>query len=145
MSRTQIFVIVSAIALLLSVLELVRRRRLREEYSWLWLLTAVGYFVMAVWPNLSGRVTQFVGSTNPVSAFAFLGLYFLVLILIQYSIQLSRLTIQNKDLAQQIAILDSELKRLASGSIREGNTGPSTKLRTGQSAEEQEDAQRADG
>ena len=136
MSSTNILVLVSAIALLLFVLEMVRRRRFREEYSWLWLLTAIVYFVVAVWPGLSVRVAQFIGSTNPVSVFAFLGLYFLVLISIQYSIQLSRLTTQNKDLAQQIAILDSELRRLASASIGEGNTG--------QSAEEQKSAQRAD-
>jgi len=116
-----ILVIVSAITLLLSVLELVRRRRLREEYSWLWLLTAVGYFVVAVWPDLCGWVAQFIGLTNPVTAFAFLGLLFLVLISIQFSIQISRLTDQSKDLAQHIAILDGELRRLVSAFIGKGN------------------------
>ncbi len=122
-SRTCILVIVSAIALLLLVLELVRSRRLREEYSWLWLLTAVGYFLVAVWPDLSGWVAQFIGSTNPVAAFAFLGLFFLVLISIQFSIQISRLTDQNKDLAQQIALLDSELRRLVNAFIGKGSPG----------------------
>lgn len=130
-----ILVIVSAITLLLSVLELVRRRRLREEYSWLWLLTAVGYFLVAVWPDLSGWVARFIGSTNPVAVFAFLGLFFLVLISIQFSIQISQLTDQNKDLAQQIAILDSELRKLASAFIGKGNPGQ---------LPEEQSAQRAD-
>ena len=43
MSRTHVIAVVSAILLSVFVLEQVRRRRLREEYSWLWLLTAVGY------------------------------------------------------------------------------------------------------
>ncbi len=135
MSRMHILIIISAAILLLSVLELVRRRRLREEYSWLWLLTAVGYFLVAVWPDLCGWVAQSIGLTNPVTAFAFLGLLFLVLISIQFSIQISRLTDQNKDLAQQIAILDSELRRLVSAFIGKGNPG--------QLSEEQS-AQRAD-
>ena len=135
MSRTHILVIVSAVTLLLFVLELVRRRRLREEYSWLWLLTAGGYFLMAVWPDLCGWVARSIGSTNPVTAFAFLGLFFLVLISIQFSIEISRLTDQNKDLAQQIAILDSELRRLAGAFIGKGNPGQ---------LPEEQSAQRAD-
>ena len=113
MSRTQIFAILSGLALLFLVLEMVRRRRLREEYSWIWLLTAVGYFLVAVWPALSLWVSRLIGSVNPASAFTFLGLFFLFLLSIQFSVQISRLTEQNKDLAQQIAILDSELSRLA--------------------------------
>ena len=136
MSRADIIVIVSAVALLLFVFELVRRRRLREEYSWLWLLAAVGYLLVAMWPNLAVRLAQLIGSTNPVSAFTFLGWLFLVLISTQLSIQLSRLTTQNKDLAQQIAILDSELRRLINAAIEEDDTD--------QSLEEQGSAQRAD-
>lgn len=113
MSRTQIFAILSGLALLFLVLEMVRRRRLREEYSWIWLLTAVGYFLVAVWPALAIWVSRLIGSANPASAFTFLGLLFLFLLSIQFSVQISRLTEQNKDLAQQIAILDSELRSMA--------------------------------
>ena len=92
---------------------------------------------MATWPALAVCVAHFVGSANPISAFSFLGLLFLVLISLQFSVQISRLTTRNKDLAQQIAILDSELRRLISASIGEGNPD--------QSAEEgKESAQRTD-
>ena len=112
MSRAQLFVIISAVALLLVVLEMVRRRRLREEYSWLWLLTAVGYLAVAVFSDLSMMVANLLGSVNPVSAFTFLGFLFLFLISIQFSIQISRLASQNKDLVQHVAILDAEIKKL---------------------------------
>lgn len=111
MSRTQLFVIVSGIALLVLVLELVRRRRLREEYSWLWLLTAVGYLLMAVCPELASRVGTIIGSDRLVSVFTFLGFFFLFVIAIQFSVQVSRLTEQNKNLAQQLAILDCEQQK----------------------------------
>jgi hypothetical protein len=116
MSRTQLFAILSGLALLILVLEMVRRRRLREEYSWVWLLTAIGYFLVAVWPALSVWVSRLIGSANPASVFTFLGLFFLFLLCIQFSVQISRLAEQSKDLAQQIAILDSELRSLAQGS-----------------------------
>lgn len=109
MSRVQFFVIASGIGLLVFVLELVRRRRLREEHSWLWLLTAIGYFLVAVWPGLAVWLAGLFGSTNPTSVFTFLGLLFLFLTCIQFSVQISRLTEQNKNLVQHVAILDSEL------------------------------------
>ena len=110
MSRAQIVILVSGIALSVLILEMVRRRRLREEYYWLWLLTAIGYFILAAWPDLAERVANFMGSANPVSAFTFLGLFFLFLLCVQFSVQISRLTEQNKNLAQQIAILDGEVQ-----------------------------------
>ena len=120
-SRAQIFAIASGIGLLLFVLELVRRRRLREEYSWIWLLTAGGYFLVAVWPSLAAWVADLLGSTRPAAAFTFLGLLFLFLISIQFSVQISRLTERNKDLAQQIAILDCGLRELAEARESQGD------------------------
>lgn len=112
MSRTQIFVIGSGVALLLLVLEMVRRRRLREEYSWLWLLAALAYLAIAFWPGLADWVARSIGAERATSAFAFLGLLFLFLISIQFSMQISRLSEQNKNLTQEIALLDSEMRRL---------------------------------
>jgi hypothetical protein len=113
MSRTQILAIISGVVLLILVLELVRRRRLREEYSWIWLLTAIGYLAIAAVPGLIERGAIIIGSVRPTSVFTFLGLFFLFLVSIQFSVQISRLAEQNKDLAQQIAILDSEIRRLS--------------------------------
>lgn len=112
MSRTQVIALVSAIALFIIVLELVRQRRLREEYSWLWLLAASFYLLVALWPPLSKLMASFIGTTNTALAFVYFGLQFVVLILIQYSVRLSKLTTKVKDLAQQIAILGSELDDL---------------------------------
>ena len=136
MSRTHLVAVLSGVALLIVVLEMVRRRRLREEYSWLWLLTAMGYLLVAVWPDLGIWVAGAIGSDNPQSTFAFLGLMFLFLISIQFSVQISTLTEQNKDLAQQIAILDSEVRKLAGTNGDDGQVD--------QSGGSQANAERAD-
>lgn len=125
MTRTQIIALISAIALFIIVLELVRQRRLREEYSWLWLVVAVSYLLVALWPYPSRLVARFIGTTNIPLALNYLGLQFLILILIQYSIRLSKLTNQIKDLAQQIAILDSEQNNLIATLVNdEGEDSP---------------------
>ena len=69
--------------------------------------------MVALVPGLIEWVSGAIGSVRPTSVFAFLGLLFLFLLSIQFSVQISRLTEQNKDLAQQIAILDSELRWLS--------------------------------
>ncbi|MGD8793701.1 MAG: DUF2304 domain-containing protein [Anaerolineae bacterium] len=112
MSRAHLFVIISGIGLSAFILEMVRRRKLREEYSWLWILTAVGYLGVAVFPDLGLELSRFFGSSSPISTFAFIGLFFLFVLCIQFSVQISRLTEQNKNLTQQVAILDSEIKEL---------------------------------
>jgi hypothetical protein len=112
MSRTNIVIIISSTATLLFVLELVRRRKLREEYSWLWLLTAIVYLLVTLSSGLGDWVTGAIGTNSVPIAFAFIGLQFLVIISIQYSVRLSNLTTKIKDLSQELAILDSELRQL---------------------------------
>lgn len=112
MTKIQILVIISSLFLLFVVLELVRRRRLREEYSLLWLVTAIGYALIAIFPGATRFILDYLDVERPTSIFVFAGFLFLFLICIQFSVRLSRLSSQNKILAQQVAILDCELKRL---------------------------------
>lgn len=127
MSRVQIVMFVSAAALLLAVLNLVRSRKLREEYSWLWLLASFGFLLLTTSSVIYGWVVWLIGASNAALTFAFLGLYFLVLICIQFSVQLSQLQTKSKNLAQEIAIHDGEIRKLqqaaeAANPIRAGQS-----------------------
>ena len=104
--------IITAIALMIFVLDQVRRRRLREEYSWLWLGAATIYLLIAILPAMSRWVAKVLDTENIALAFTFIGLLFIALILIQYSVHLSELTTQVKDLAQEIALLEQEKDKL---------------------------------
>lgn len=107
MKVTEIVVLGSAILLFIIVLNLVRLRRLREEYSWLWLAAAVFYLVMAIKPDFIGKLSALIGITNTITAFVFFSLFFIVLILINYSVKLTKLTNQMKDIAQMIALIEA--------------------------------------
>lgn len=104
--RQQIFALVASVALLVFIVEMVRRRRLREEYSWLWIVTGVAIFVLAVWYGLLEWLTGLIGAVVPASTLFVFGILFLVAINIYYSIKLSTLTTQVKNQAQRLAILD---------------------------------------
>lgn len=107
--RQKIFALLAAIALCIFIVEMVRRKKLREEYSWLWLLTGFGIIVFAVWYDLLVFITKMIGAALPTTTLFVLALLFLLLIALHYSIKISSLTDQVRKLAQKIAILQSEL------------------------------------
>ena len=104
--RQQIFALVASVALLVFIVEMVRRRRLREEYSWLWIVTGVAIFVLSIWFGLLQWLTEMIGAVTPVSTFFVFGILFLVVTNIYFSIKISTLTTQVKNQAQRLAILD---------------------------------------
>ncbi len=110
--RQKVLAIITSVALLVFIIELVRRKKLREEYSWLWILTGIVIFVLGLWFDLLLSITYFIGAGNPPSTLFFLGLIFLILINIHYSVKISELTNQVKNLAQELAILSSCLEDL---------------------------------
>ena len=114
--RQKIFALLAAIALCIFIVEMVRRRKLREEYSWLWLLTGFGVIVLAVWYDLLVFITEMIGAVLPTTTLFVFSLLFLLLIALHYSIKISSLTDQVRKLAQKIAILESELDEQGAGS-----------------------------
>jgi len=110
--RQQLFALVASIALLVFIVEMVRRRRLREEYAFLWILTGVAVLVLSAWFGLLEWLTRLIGAVVPVSTLFVFGILFLVVINIYFSIKVSTLTTQVKNLAQRLGILDHYVREL---------------------------------
>lgn len=100
-----------SLVLLMVVLELVRRRTLRVEYSWLWIAACLTTIVLILRYDLLVRLTGLVGAVVPTSTLFFLCILYLALLCLHYSIRISGLTHQVKDLAQELALLEAELER----------------------------------
>jgi hypothetical protein len=109
--RTMLVGVIGSAAALVFVLELVRRRRLREEYSLLWLATAGVLLVLSLSRPLLDVLATAVGIFYPPSALFLVALLFVLAILMHFSMVITRLTQENKEVAQQIALLRHELKR----------------------------------
>jgi hypothetical protein len=92
------------------ILELIRRRRLREEYSWLWLLTAGVMILLVIWFRLLVVITHLVGAVTPMNTLLLFAVLFLFAIAVHYSVIVSRLTSQVKNLAQELALLTARLE-----------------------------------
>ena len=95
---------------MLFVVELVRRRKLREEYSWLWLLTGGIIILLVVWYDLLLFITHLIGAIAPTTTLFIFGLLFLMLISLHYSMQISKLSHQVKEMAQQLALLKGRVE-----------------------------------
>ncbi|MCL5037640.1 MAG: DUF2304 domain-containing protein [Chloroflexi bacterium] len=108
--QSKLFVLFAGIFLILLVLELVRRRKIREEYSVLWILTAITMFALAWWEGLLLFFTHLIGAVMNSSTIFFFGITFLGAICLHFSIKISQLTNQVKELAQEVAILRAEIE-----------------------------------
>ena len=105
------------ISLLATIIELVRRRKLKEEYSWLWIVAGVAGLVVGVNYRLLEIITRMIGAALTSSALFFLGIFFVVALCLQFSVKISALETQVKNLAQQLAILNARApSRPADGS-----------------------------
>jgi hypothetical protein len=111
-TRVQIVSIVGALALLLVVLEMVRRRRLLERYALLWLFSALVILGLAVWRGALEQVAKAVGIYSPPNALFFIALGFILMLLLHFSAAVSRLADQSKVLAQRQALVEQQLREL---------------------------------
>jgi hypothetical protein len=109
--RIQIVSAIAAGGLLIVVLEAVRRRRLLERYALLWLLSAIVLLVLAVWRNLLEVLARSVGIASPPNALFFVAFAFVLVLLLHFSLAVSRLTDQTKVLAQRLALLEERADR----------------------------------
>lgn len=105
MSRITILSVSASLILLLYLLEMVRRRKLRTEYSILWLFGSAVMLVFSINKNWLDYVSQAVGIFYPPSFLFLIGMFFMLLILIHFSITISKLQQMNKKMAQELALL----------------------------------------
>ena len=108
--RVSIVGALASIMLILVVLELVRRRRLRERYALLWLVTGVVLLALSLWRDGLNTIAGWFGVTGypPAVLFA-VGALFVILVLLHYSTVISKLADQNTILAQRLALLEQVL------------------------------------
>jgi hypothetical protein len=109
--RIQIVAIIAAGGLILVLLELVRRRSLLERYALLWLFSAFVLLALAVWRDLLEKVADALGVAYPPNALFFIAFAFVLVLLLHFSLAVSRLSDQTKVLAQRLALLEERVER----------------------------------
>jgi hypothetical protein len=113
----RVLAIALTFGLLVLVFELVRRKRLSERYAILWLLAAVTLFVLAVWKGLLTTLSSDVGISYPPSLLFVVAIGLIAMILLNFSLVVSRLSDQNKILAQRLSLLQQRIERFEAGAV----------------------------
>ena len=113
--KLQLFAIAGSAVLFFVIFELLRRRRLIERYALLWLLSSIVLLVLAAWTGLLDLISEALGIAYPPNALFLIAFAFVLLLLLHFSIAISRLSNETKVLAQDLARLDREVRRLRDG------------------------------
>jgi hypothetical protein len=108
-TRIQIVAIFATAGLFLIVLEFVRRRRLMERYALLWLASSAILLVLAGWRGLLEDISSLIGIAYAPSALFVIAFGFILVLLLHFSLVISRLADQNKVLAQRLGLLQQQL------------------------------------
>ena len=109
--KIQIVAIVASAGLLLVILEMVRQRRLLERYALLWLLSALVLLGLAIWRDFLETIANAIGIIYPPKALFVIAFGFVLVLLLHFSIAVSRLADQSKVLAQRLALLEERQNR----------------------------------
>ena len=91
------------------IFELLRRKRLMERYALLWLFSSAVLLALAVWKGLLETVAQAIGIYYAPSALFVIAFGFILVLLLHFSLVISRLADQNKILAQRLGLLQQRL------------------------------------
>lgn len=123
MDLLKILAVVGSVALLVVVVELIRRGRLKERYSLLWLLAGGILLLLSSSRVLLDSVARLLGIFYPPSFLFLLAFFFLLLITLHFSVVISGLTEKNKKLAQELALLRREME----DALKRGTEKPGAK------------------
>jgi hypothetical protein len=111
-SRLQILAIVVTGGLFVLVFELVRQRRLMERYALLWLFSSAVLLALSVWRGALEELANAVGIFYAPSALFAVAFGFVLVLLLHFSLVISRLAEQTKILAQRVGLLQHEIDEL---------------------------------
>jgi len=118
--RLSIIALLASLAFLFLVLELIRRRRLDEGYALLWLAFGLLFLGFSVWRRALDYLAAIVGIHYPPAALLLLLILGLFMVMIQFSLVITRQRHQIKALTQRLALLEDEQKQV-SGTSSEGS------------------------
>ena len=108
----QLIAITFSLLFLMLIIELLRRKHLREQYSILWLFGALVLLILSIWRRCLDILAAFLGIAYPPSALFVTLLILLFLILIHFSAVISKLTERTIILAQELALLSARLEKM---------------------------------
>jgi len=111
--RIEIFAILGSLFLSGIIFELIRKKKLMEKYALLWFGSAILMIVISLWRDLLVKLANFMGVHYAPSALFLVIIFCGLILFLHFTIVISRLTEENKTLAQDVALLRERVERLS--------------------------------
>ena len=118
-TRIQVLSIAVSAGLLVVVLELVRRRSFLERYAILWLFSGLILLALAIWQGLLERVASLLGIAYPPNALFLIAFGFVMILLLHFSLAVSKLSDQTRVLAQRLALLERRQREMERAGVED--------------------------
>ena len=112
--RARVFFVLLGLTVLIVVINLVRTKKLKEEYALLWLFMAVTLVIAPLLIDLIDTISFAVGIDYPPALLIVIALICFVFIFFQISVTISRFSEQIKVLTQELALTRKRLQDLES-------------------------------
>lgn len=109
MTHRMVSVAIAAIVIVATV-EMIRRRKLREEYALLWLTASLALTILAIFPDIPIRLNRLL-NINYLTIVVMLVFLFLGMIVMHFAVVISSHAEQIRQLAQQIALLENQFRQ----------------------------------
>lgn len=108
--RIQILAILGSLIIAAFIFELIRKRKLLERYSLLWFGSVLVLIILSLWRDLLEGAAAIMGVYYAPSALFIVATFCGTMLAVHFTIVISKLTVQNKILAQELALLKEELQ-----------------------------------
>lgn len=94
------------------VIEMLRRRRLRERHAVWWLVAGILALIVGIFPNVLAGAAAVIGVAIPLNLVFFVSVAVLFLVCIQHSAELTTLEAKTRTLAEQSALQQMRIDEL---------------------------------
>lgn len=115
MDKIQLISIIGSVSLFVVVFNLVRKRRLKTEYSLIWLIVSIVFIVFSLWKNGIDWMAGLLGIAYAPSVLFLLLLFGIVMLLIEFSLIISKQAEKIKILSQEFGLMKHELEQKIEG------------------------------
>ena len=107
--------IVASLLVLVVVVELLRRRHLRERHAVWWFIAGLLALIVSVFPSTLLWLSGLLGVQVPTNLIFFVSIAILFLVCLQASAELTQLESKTRRLAEQTALLELRIEQLEKG------------------------------
>lgn len=106
----RILAAIFVLTVLALLFDLVRRQKLKEKYAILWMTLGVATLILAIFPKILYRLSEWVGVQVPSNLLFAMTLALLVGVSVHLSWELSRSEGRTRRLAEEVAILRTQME-----------------------------------